>query len=151
MPWPGPDGQEGTSRFTRIVREGIAVHTPQDAANHLIRYVYTPFESIDQEEAWSLLLNTKNKITHEVMVYRGTIDTIHIRLAEVFKEAVRFNARGLILSHAHPSGLPEPSPEDVRFTQDAVAAGRLLGINLLDHLIIGHGTWVSLKERQLGF
>jgi DNA repair protein RadC len=151
LAWPDADGQEGTSRFTRVVREEITVHHPQEVAEYLLKNVYTPFDSFDQEEFWSLLLNTQNKITHEVMVYRGTIDSVHLRLAEVFKEAVRFNARGVILSHVHPSGLPDPSPEDVRFTEEALEAGKLLGIHLIDHLIIGRERWVSLKERQLGF
>ena len=151
LAWPGVDGQEGSSRFTRVVRESVDVRTPNDAANHLLTHVYAPFDTLDQEEMWSLLLNTKNKITHEAMIYRGTIDTVHIRFAEVFKEAVRFNARSIILSHVHPSGDPTPSPEDVRFTQEAVEAGKLLGIKLLDHLVIGRDRWVSLKERQLGF
>jgi DNA repair protein RadC len=151
LAWSSIDGHEGTSRFTRAVRETVSVRTPQDAAQHLMRHVYTPFDTFEQEEAWTLLLNTKNKITHEVMAYRGTIDTIHIRLAEVFREAVRFNARGIILSHVHPSGSPESSPQDVRFTHEAVAAGKLLGIDLIDHLVIGRDCYISLKEKGLGF
>jgi DNA repair protein RadC len=110
LAWPGADGPEGISRFTRVVREEVAVRTPSDAAYHLLKHVYTPFDALDQEEAWSLLLNTKNNITHETMIYRGTVNSIHIRLAEVFKEAVRFNAPSIVLSHVHPSGSVDPSP-----------------------------------------
>ena len=72
-------------------------------------------------------------------------------LAELFKEAVRVNAPALILSHVHPSGDPTPSPEDVRVTQQAYLASKILGIELLDHIVLGKDVWVSLKERGLGF
>jgi DNA repair protein RadC len=113
--------------------------------------VFTPFEDFEQEELWVLMLNTKNRITHDSLVYRGQIDTIVVRMAEVFRPAVRVNARTIIVSHCHPSGDPTPSPEDVRVTEDIRQAGQLLGIELLDHLVIGMDKWVSLKERGLGF
>jgi DNA repair protein RadC len=97
-----------------------------------------------------LLLNTKNRITHEALVYRGTVNSIYIRPAELFKEAVRVNAPALLLSHVHPSGDPTPSPEDVRVTELSVQAGKLLGIDVLDHLIIGNDVWFSLKESGFG-
>ena len=84
-------------------------------------------------------------------MYRGTVNTMYVRVAEVFREAIRLNAVGIILSHCHPSGEPTPSPEDVRVTELAVAAGKLLEITVLDHIIVGAGRWVSMKERQLGF
>ena len=85
------------------------------------------------------------------MVYRGTINTVYIRPAEVFKEAVRVNAPALLLSHVHPSGDPTPSPEDVRVTEEVVQAGKLLNISVLDHIVVGKDVWISLKERGLGF
>jgi DNA repair protein RadC len=116
--WYNEDGQfEGTSRFTRTLRETVSIRTPTDAAHHLLTQIYTPFEAFPQEELWGLLLNTKNRITHEVMIYRGTINTVHLRQAEVFREAIRFNARGLLLSHSHPSGDPSPSPVIWRICQ----------------------------------
>ena len=113
--------------------------------------IYTPFDTFNQEELWVLLLNTKNRITHEVMSYRGTINTIYVRPAELLREAVRFNAPNIILSHCHPSGDPTPSPEDVRMTQTVCQGAQLLGIEVLDHLVIGNGVWVSLKEKGMGF
>lgn len=122
------------------------------ADQYLRSRIYTPTpEAIDQEEMWCLLLNTKNRITHEVMVYRGTINTIYIRPAELFKEAVRVNAPALLLSHVHPSGSPDPSPEDIRATHNAYQAGKLLGIDVLDHIIVGRESWISLREKGLGF
>lgn len=148
----GDESPENVGRFIRQVREEVVVRSPHDAALHLITRVFTPFEAFDQEELWVLLLNTQNRITHEAMVYRGTVNTVYIRQAELFKEAVRVNAPALLLSHCHPSGSPEPSHHDIRVTEEAVKAGRILGIDLLDHLIIGsQDSWISLKERGVGF
>ena len=74
-----------------------------------------------------------------------------MRVGEVFREAIRLNAAALIVAHNHPSGDPTPSPEDVNVTRQIVEAGKLLDIDVLDHLVIGQGRWVSLKERGLGF
>jgi len=142
---------EGSGRFVRQVREEIVVRSPYDAAQHLLDRIFTPIEAFDQEELYVLLLNTKNRITHEAMIYRGTVNTIYIRPAELFKEAVRVNAPALLLSHVHPSGHADPSPEDIRVTEDAYQAGKLLGIDVLDHIIVAREEWISLKERGLGF
>ncbi len=141
----------GAGRFVRAVQEEVIVRSPADAANHLLTRIYTPFDRFEQEELWTLLLNTRHRITHEVMVYRGTLNTVPIRLADIFREAVRANAAALLLSHCHPSGEPLPSPEDIRVTEDARQVGALLDIPVLDHIIVGRDAWVSLKERGLGF
>lgn len=145
------DQIEPSGRFVRALSERIAIQTPADAATYLQTQVFHPFAQFEQEEFWVLLLNTKNYVTHEAMVYRGTVNTVYVRVAEVFREAIRLNAVGVILSHCHPSGEPTPSPEDVRVTELAVEAGKLLDITVLDHIIVGAGRWVSMKERQLGF
>ena len=147
----GHEQVESAGRFVRAVREEIVVRSPQDAALHLLANVFTPFEAFDQEELYVLLLNTKNRITHEAMIYRGTVNTIYIRPAELFKEAIRVNAPALLLSHCHPSGSVDPSPEDVRVTEEAVQAGKLLGIEVLDHILVGQAAWLSLREKGLGF
>jgi DNA repair protein RadC len=69
----------------------------------------------------------------------------------LFKDAIRANASAVIVAHNHPSGDPTPSPDDVAVTRAIVQAGKLLDIDVLDHLVIGQGKWVSLKERGLGF
>jgi DNA repair protein RadC len=85
-------------------------------------------------------------------VYRGNVNSAIVRTGEVFREAIRRNAPSLIVFHAHPSGDPEPSPEDVSVTRTIIEAGKLLDVETLDHIIIGHGgRFVSLKERGLGF
>jgi DNA repair protein RadC len=74
-----------------------------------------------------------------------------VRVGEVFKEAVRQNSSAMIVAHNHPSGDPTPSPEDVIVTREIVQAGKLLDVEVLDHPIIGHGRWASLREGRLGF
>jgi len=138
-------------RFVRKLQEPVWATSPQVAAQYLLTHVYTPFDQFDQEETWVLLLNTKNQITHDAMVYRGTISQVLIRTAEIFKAAVRVNAAGLIMSHCHPSGLVDPSPEDIQVTRQIQEAAKLLGITFEDHIIVGDNRWVSLRERRLGF
>ena len=96
----------------------------------------------------NLAINRILKITE---VYRGTLNSSHIRVGEVFREAVRIGAAAMIVAHNHPSGDPTPSPEDIAVTKVLVEAGRLLDIELLDHLIIGRNCFLSLKARGLGF
>jgi len=135
----------------REVTDEVFAISPQAAARYLLDKIYSPFDQFDQEETWVLLLNSKNKITHEAMVYRGTVNTAYIRVAEIFKEAVRVNATGIILSHNHPSGAPNPSPEDIETTRRAKEAADILGIALEDHIIVGKDAWVSLREQGLVF
>lgn len=138
-------------RFVREAKENVQITSPSEAACYLLENIYVPFERFDQEEMWILLLNTKNRVTHEVMAYRGTVNSVNIRVAEIFKEAVRVNATGPILSHCHPSGDPSPSAEDIAVTREAKEAADVLAVALEDHIIVGKDCWVSLRERRLGF
>lgn len=140
-----------TGRFVREVKESVQVISPTIAGQYLLERVFTPFEQFDQEETWVLLLNTKHWITHDVMIYRGTINSAIIRAAEIFKPAVRVNAQVIIMAHNHPSGSPDPSPEDIQITQHLEQVGRQLEIELLDHIIVGKDCWVSLRDKGLGF
>jgi DNA repair protein RadC len=133
------------------VREDVEVISPQAAAKYLLEKVFTPFELFDQEETWVLLLDTKHKITHEAMVYRGTVNNVVIRPLEIFKSAAQTNATAIILSPNHPSGSPDPSPEDVAVTRSIVQAGQILGVEVLDHIVVGREGWVSFKEQGLAF
>jgi DNA repair protein RadC len=142
---------EELGRFVREVQEPTWATSPQAAAQYLLTKIYTPFDQFDQEELWVLLLNSKNRITHDALVYRGTISTMYVRIAEIFKPAVKVNAAGLILSHCHPSTDPEPSPEDLHVTRQVQEAARLLNISFEDHIIVGGDRWVSLRERGFGF
>ena len=128
----------------------ITIHSPQDVANLLM----AEMAFLDQEHFRVLLLNTKNQVLSISEVYKGNVSSAVVRAAEVFQEAVRSNCPAVILAHNHPSGDPTPSPEDVQVTRQLVEAGKLLDIDVLDHVIIGQaasGGFVSLKERGLGF
>ena len=125
------------------------IRSPQDVAN-LFKAEMSAF---GQEHLRVLFLSTKNHVLGAHDVYRGSLNTVGVRVGELFREAIRQNSNALVLVHNHPSGDPTPSPEDVALTQEAVAAGALLDITVLDHVIIGDGDpgFVSLKERGLGF
>lgn len=104
-------------------------------------------EALMQEQMRVVLLDTRCRVLDTIMVYQGNVSTAVVRMAELFRDAIVANAPCVILAHNHPSGDPEPSDDDVRMTKDAVKAGDLLGIEVLDHVILGHGRHVSLKER----
>lgn len=123
------------------------VTSPADAAN----LVSLEMSLLDHEQLRVMLLDTKNRVYLIQTVYKGTVNTSQVRVAEIFKEAIRQNYPAIIVVHNHPSGDPTPSRDDVRVTRDIVAAGELLGVNVLDHLIIGQQAFVSMKERGLGF
>lgn len=128
--------------------ERPVIRSPADAAN-LLMYALSAFE---QEYLYVILLDTRNRVIgRPAEVYHGSLNTSLIRIGEVFREAIRANAAGLIAVHNHPSGDPSPSPEDVAVTRALVEAGKLLDIEVLDHLVIGRHRFVSLKERGLGF
>lgn len=127
--------------------EKPAIHSPQDAAN-LVMYAMS---ALEQEELHVMLLDTRNRVLRIEPVYRGSVNTSQVRVGELFKAAIRANAPNLIVVHNHPSGDPTPSPDDVAVTRATVQAGKLLDVNVLDHLVVGGGRFVSLKERGLGF
>lgn len=124
-----------------------AVHSPADAAA-LVQY---EMAALEQEHLRVMLLDTRNRVLDVVELYHGSLNTALVRVGEVFKPAVRRNAAAILVVHNHPSGDPTPSPDDVAITRAIVQAGRLLDIDVLDHLVIGQGRFVSLKERGLGF
>lgn len=123
------------------------VRSPTDAAQFLM----AEMSHLEQEHFRVLYLNTRNRLLGSETVYVGNLNASHIRVSEVFREAVKRNCASLIVAHNHPSGDPTPSPEDVEVTRLLVAAGKLLDIEVLDHLIIGQQRFVSLRERGLGF
>ncbi len=107
---------------------------------------------LEQEHLRVVLLNTKNQVLGISQVYIGNVNTSVVRAAEVFRPAVRQNCPSIIVVHNHPSGDPTPSPDDAAVTRQLVEAGKLLDIEMLDHIVIGSGNrFVSLKERGLGF
>ncbi|MBP9041589.1 MAG: DNA repair protein RadC [Anaerolineaceae bacterium] len=124
-----------------------AISSPSDAAE-LVRYEMQGFV---QEQLWVILLDTRNRKIFIDKIYVGSLNSSMVRVAELFKGAIQRNAASVILVHNHPSGDPTPSPEDMTLTRLAVEAGKLMDIEVLDHLVIGQGTYVSMKEKGLGF
>ena len=128
--------------------ERAQISCPQDAASLLI----AEMAPLVQENLVVLLLNTRNQVVARRTIYIGTVNSSAVRPAEVLRPAIRENAPSIIVAHNHPSGDPTPSPEDISVTRDLIAAGKLMDIELLDHLVIGHGgRFTSLKEKRLGF
>lgn len=127
--------------------ERPAIRSPADVANLLM----LEMSLLDQEQIRVVLLNTKNAVLGVRTVYQGSLNTSVVRVGEVFKEAIREGCAALIVVHNHPSGDPTPSPEDVTVTREIVRAGELMSIDVLDHVVIGQGRYVSMKERGLGF
>ena len=127
--------------------ERPVINSPKDAAD-LVQY---EMGALEQEHLRVLLLDRRNRVLESVEIYRGSVNSSQVRVGEIFKEAVRKNASGVIVIHNHPSGDPTPSPDDVAVTRAIIQAGKLLDVDVLDHLVIGQGRWVSLKERGLGF
>jgi DNA repair protein RadC len=123
------------------------VSSPTDAAQIFM----AEFGTKEQEHFAVMLLDTKNRVIGVETVYVGSINTVTIRTGEIFKSAIRRNANAIIVCHNHPSGDPNPSPEDVRVTRSIVEAGKLLDIEVLDHIVVGKTRHVSLKERGLGW
>jgi len=123
------------------------VKSPADAANLLMMEMGL----LEQEHLRTVLLDSKNQVLKVHTVYIGSLNTAVVRVGELFREAIRLNCAALIVAHNHPSGDPTPSSEDVYVTRQIVEAGKLLNIDVLDHLVICQARWVSLKERGLGF
>ncbi len=120
--------------------------SPQDVADYL-----HDLANAETEHLRVVLLDTRNRPIRKLDVYQGSVNTSLIRIGEVFRDAVRANAASVIVAHNHPSGDPTPSPEDVAVTCAMVEAGRLLDIEVLDHVILSSTGFVSLKSKGLGF
>jgi hypothetical protein len=123
------------------------VRHPGDVAERLLLQL----GALEREELHVLLLDVKCGVIAQLPAYVGNVSTVLVRVGELFSEAVRRNAGGVILVHNHPSGDVTPSPDDLHLTAQAIAAGRLLDIPVLDHLVIAGSTWVSLRERGVTF
>jgi DNA repair protein RadC len=123
------------------------ISSPADAAN-LIQY---EMSGLVQENLWVLLLDTRNRVIKIERLYQGSLNSSSVRIGELFKAALVNNAASIILAHNHPSGDPSPSPEDVALTRAAQQSGRILDVDVLDHIVIGNNRFVSMKDKGLGF
>lgn len=127
--------------------ERPVIRSPRDVSNLL----GPDMAFLAQESLRVLLLNIRNQVLAMPEVYRGNVSSAVVRTAEVFRAAVREGCPQVIVVHNHPSGDPTPSSDDVRVTEQLVKAGRLLDIDVLDHVVVAQGGYVSLKDRGLGF
>lgn len=121
------------------------------AAADVARLLAPEMARLDQEHLRVVVLTTRHDVVAVHEVYKGSVSQSQVRPAEVFREAIRCNAPAIVVVHNHPSGDPTPSADDVQLTRQLVAAGRLLDVRLVDHVVIARHGWVSLRERGLGF
>lgn len=136
-------GLELGRRVARKRAEVMTIRSPQEAASYLMEVI-----GLDQQEKfYCLYLNTKNQIIYEKTVFMGSLNSSIVHPREVYKEALKWSAASIIVSHNHPSGDPSPSREDIEVTKRLIEAGEIIGIECLDHLIIGDGRFCSLKEQ----
>jgi DNA repair protein RadC len=119
------------------------IRSPEDGA----KYVMNDMRFLTQEHFVCLYLNTKNQVIHKQTIFIGSLNASIVHPREVFKEALKRSAASIICLHNHPSGDPAPSREDIEVTKRLVECGKIIGIELLDHLIIGENKFVSLKEK----
>ena len=124
--------------------EQPAIHSPSEAAS-LVMY---EMSALEQEELRVIVLDTRNHVLRMDTIYNGSLNSSQVRIGELFKTAIQRNARSIIVVHNHPSGDPTPSPDDIAITRAIVQAGKLLDVDVIDHLVIGGGRFVSLKERD---
>ena len=123
------------------------INSPSDAAD-----LFRPFLGfLDHEEMWLACLDTRHRVRCLVALYKGSVSSTQVRIAEVFRQAIIENAPAIVIAHNHPSMDVSPSPDDVAVTRTIVQAGKLLEIEILDHVIVSCNAHVSMKERGLGF
>lgn len=134
------------------VEKSPVIHGPEDAA----RLLREQARELDHERFWVFPLNVRNELkSHPVLVTQGTLNASLVHAREVFHAAIECKAAAVLVAHNHPSGNTSPSPEDLRVTRDLIAAGKVLGIKLLDHVIVGHlsqgenSYYLSLRESGL--
>ena len=138
------------SSLADVVAEGAGELTYRDtlrsaeAAFQVLRQVLADRPT---EEFWTILLDSKHRVLGLAQTSVGTLTSSLVHPREVFGPAIRMGAAAVIVGHNHPSGDPEPSPEDLEVTRRLVDAGKLLGIPLLDHLVCGREAYVSLRDR----
>lgn len=122
--------------------DSIIVRSPEDAAN-----VFQDLKYKNQEQFEVAFLNTKNKVISRKTIFKGSLNASIVHPREIFREAVKLSAASIVCAHQHPSGDPTPSREDIEVTKRLVECGKMMGIELLDHIVIGDPKYISLKEK----
>ncbi len=137
-------GRRGVSSYPEV---RPVIGSPRDVFD----LVGAEMALLSQEHLRVLLLNTKNQVQGIPEIYIGNVNSSVVRVAEVLRPAIRENVPSIIVVHNHPSGDPTPSPEDMLITREIVAGGQMVGIDVLDHVVIGGNSYVSMKDKKLGF
>ena len=133
----------GRRLASKDLEERFTIRSPEDAATFLMQ----DMTSIQQEHFVCLFLNVKNQVLHKQTIFVGSLNASIVHPREIFREAVKRSAASIICSHNHPSGIPTPSPEDIDVTTRLYEAGKIVGVDLLDHVIIGDHQFISMKEK----
>lgn len=132
-------------RINCFNRSEVKISSPKDCAD----IVMDEMKNLKQEQLKVIMLNKKNIVIGERVAFVGSLDTSIVHPREIFKPAISNSASSIIICHNHPSGIPEPSKEDINVTLRLKECGRIIGIELLDHLIIGYNKYISLKEKGI--
>lgn len=135
----------------RIVAMGPEQRPQITSPDDVVNLVGIEMSALEQEQLRVVLLDTKHRVLAIKTIYQGSVNQAQVRVAEVFRDAIRTNAVAIVIVHNHPSGDPTPSSADVSLTADIARAGELMGIDVLDHLVIGRGRHVSMRRLGLGF
>lgn len=146
-------GRAKTAQIKAAIELGYRLNQEEEQPAHIFskpedvnNYLAHKLVERTQEELWVLALNTRNRLIDEQQLYIGTVNHSSVRLAEIFEVALRKRASAIIVVHNHPSGEPQPSEEDLRFTEELVKAGRLLDISVLDHIVIARNGYCSIRQ-----
>ena len=130
----------------------IEQEPPNILSPHSVYQMLGPeMSKLAQEQFRVLLVNTRNRVVGQRIIYQGTVNSAGVRVAEVLRPAVVMGVPGIVVSHNHPSGDPTPSPDDVNITRQIKDAAKLLGVELMDHVVIGSNGYISMKEKGMGF
>ena len=133
----------GRRLASKDLEERFTIRSPEDAATFLMQ----DMTSLQQEHFVCLFLNVKNQVLHKQTIFVGSLNASIVHPREIFREAVKRSAASIICAHNHPSGVPTPSPEDIDVTSRLYEAGKIVGVDLLDHVIIGDHQFISMKEK----
>ena len=133
----------GKRLYQKHTEDRFTIRSPEDAA----AYLMTDMTSLNQEHFVVLFMNVKNEVLHKQTIFIGSLNSAIVHPREIFREAVKRSAASIICAHNHPSGNPSPSSEDIEVTKRLTDAGALMGIEVLDHVIIGDHQFISLKEK----
>ena len=135
-------------RMAAFLEEKPQIGSPSDVV-HVARMVMPSMRDLQQEELHVFCLDTKNYVTKQRRIFEGSLNASIIHPREVFRFAIEAAAASIILVHNHPSGDPAPSPEDINATKQLIEAGKYVQIPVTDHVIIGDGCYISLKEEGI--